>query len=172
MQSRGLGPGPSALRTGLHNWAVMDMRFLVAWDSPSTAEINKFDHTRSRTWVVAATTRRPNHQAIWSHAGWAMSRYSTTCTQTQHIRGAIQPRGLCWLVIASQTARPPDQRRASGHTRTSAASSVEHLMRGLPRGVLASMLLPPPRRDRQRSAQSVPLRAQATPSRCKVVSKR
>ena len=61
MQSRGLGPGPSALRTGLHSWAVMDMRFLVAWDSPSTAEIKKFDHTRSRTWVVAATTRRSNH---------------------------------------------------------------------------------------------------------------
>ena len=163
MRSRGLGPGPPALRTGLHSWAVMDLRFLVAWDSPSAAEIRHPDHTRSRTWVVAATTRRPNHYTIWSHAGWATYARST---QAQHIRGAIQPTRLCWLVIANQTARPPDQRRASGHTRTSAASSVEHLMRGLPRGVLASML-PPPRRDRQCSAQSVPLRAQATtPSRC------
>ena len=45
----------------LHNCAVMAMGVLVTKDSPSTAEIEKSDHTRSPTWVVAATTLRPNH---------------------------------------------------------------------------------------------------------------
>ena len=51
--------------------AVMAMSLLVARDNSSTPEINTSDHTRSRAWVVAATTRRPNHQTIWSHAAWA-----------------------------------------------------------------------------------------------------
>ena len=167
VQCRGLGPGPPALRTGLHSWAVMDMRFLVAWDSPSTAEQQRSESLTipgvepglSRPRRDVLTTRRYGHMLAGRCPG-------TVTHARKHIRGAIQPTRLCWLVIANQTARPPDQRRTSGHTRTSAASSVEHLMRGLPRGVLASML-PPPRRDRQCSAQSVPLRAQATtPSRC------
>ena len=108
----------------LHNRAVMAMGFLVAQDNPSTAEIEKSDHTRGRTWVVAATTRRPNHKTIWSHAAWAVSRYSATRAHTQHIRAAIQPRRFCWPVIASQIAQPPDQRRASGFGTSDARPTV------------------------------------------------
>ena len=94
--------------------AVMAMRFLVARDNPSTPEISTSDHTRSRAWVVAATTRRPNHQTIWSHAAWAPGivpherKYDTSTAPSG------PDRRLCWLVIAGQTAQPPDQRRASG----------------------------------------------------------
>ena len=142
----------------LHNCAVMAMGVLVTQDSPSTAEIEKSDHTRSRTCVVAATTRRPNHQTIWSHAAWAMSRYMAT----RATEPPSSPDG---------SAGQSSPVRLRSHQTSTARPDLEHLMRGLPCGVLASRL-PPPRRDRQRSASSVPLRAQAAPSPCKVVSRR
>ena len=56
-----LGPGPSAFQTDTSRLSRHGHEFLGGLGYPSTAEINKSDHTRSRTWVVAATSRRPGH---------------------------------------------------------------------------------------------------------------
>ena len=56
-----LGPGPSAFQTDTSRLSRHGHEFLGGLGYPSTAEINKSDHTRSRTWIVAATSRRPGH---------------------------------------------------------------------------------------------------------------
>ena len=56
-----LGPGPSAFQTDTSRLSRHGHEFLGGLGYPSTAEINKSDHTRRRTWVVAATSRRPGH---------------------------------------------------------------------------------------------------------------
>ena len=40
---------------------VMATSFLVAWGIPAQQKSTKSDHTWVRTWVVAATSRRPGH---------------------------------------------------------------------------------------------------------------
>ena len=52
-------------------------------------------HTRSRTWVVAATTRRPNHQTMWTLVAWPEQptcRRATASKSESPRQGAPQPR--------------------------------------------------------------------------------
>lgn len=46
-----LGPGPSAFQTDTSRLSRHGHEFLGGLGYPSTAEINKSDHTRSRTWI-------------------------------------------------------------------------------------------------------------------------
>ena len=118
---------------------------LTSYKTQAYPWLPKSDHTRSRTWVVAATTRRPNHY-VDDMVTCCLGDVQVYVVQHERTHNTSEP--------PSSPDGPAGQSspfRLRSHQTSVARPDLEHLMRGLPCGVLASRL-PPPRRDRQRSA--------------------